>query len=59
MNDELGNRMKDQYENRTRYLIPRRTYTILRLDGKAFHTYTKGLNRPFDSSSANTRGGNC
>lgn len=50
MNDELGNRMKDQYENRTRYLIPRRTYTILRLDGKAFHTYTKGLNRPFDSS---------
>lgn len=50
MNDELGNRMKDQYENRTRYLIPRRTYTILRLDGKAFHTYTKGLNRPFDNS---------
>jgi len=50
MNDELGNRMKDQYENRTRYLLPRRTYTILRLDGKAFHTYTKGLNKPFDNS---------
>ena len=49
MNDELGNRMKENYENRTRYLIPRRTYTILRLDGKAFHTYTKGLKRPFDS----------
>lgn len=49
MNDELGNRMKEQYETRTRYLLPRRTYTILRLDGKAFHTYTKGLKRPFDS----------
>ena len=49
MNDELGNRMKENYENRTRYLIPRRTYTILRLDGKAFHTYTNGLKRPFDS----------
>lgn len=49
MNDELGNRMKDQYENRTRYVLPRRTYTILRLDGKAFHTYTRGLKKPFDT----------
>lgn len=48
MNDELGNRMKDQYENRTRYYLPRRTYTILRLDQKAAHTYTSGLGRPFD-----------
>ena len=48
MNDKLGTRMKDQYENRTRYFLPRRTYTVIRLDGKAFHTYTKGLNRPFD-----------
>lgn len=49
MNDELGTRIKEQYENRTRYFVPRRTYTILRLDGKAFHTYTKGLKKPFDS----------
>jgi tRNA(His) guanylyltransferase len=48
MNDPLGDRMKDQYENRTRYFLPRRTYTILRLDGKAFHTYTKNLEKPFD-----------
>ena len=47
--DPLGERMKENYENRTRYLLPRRTYTILRLDGKAFHTYTKGLKRPFDA----------
>lgn len=49
MNDELGNRMKEQYENRTRYFLPRRTFTILRLDGKAFHTYTRGLKKPFDN----------
>lgn len=48
MNDEFGQRIKDQYENRTRYFLPRRTYTLLRLDGKAFHTYTRGLQRPFD-----------
>ena len=41
--------MKGQYEDRTRYLLPRRTYTILRLDGKAFHTYTRGLKKPFDN----------
>lgn len=48
MKDDLGDRIKD-YENITRYSLPRRTYTILRLDGKAFHTYTKGLKKPFDS----------
>jgi tRNA(His) 5'-end guanylyltransferase len=46
--DSLGDRMKEQYENRTRILLPRRIYTIIRLDGKAFHSYTRGLQRPFD-----------
>jgi tRNA(His) guanylyltransferase len=46
--DSLGDRMKGHYENRTRYLLPRRTYTIIRVDGKAFHAYTKGCERPFD-----------
>ena len=46
--DSLGDRMKGNYENRTRIFLPRRTYTIVRLDGKSFHTYTKGLNKPFD-----------
>lgn len=49
MKDALGDRMKDFYEDRTRYKLARRTNTIIRIDGKAFHTYTKGLNRPFDS----------
>lgn len=47
MNDDMGNRLKG-YENRTRYYLPKRTYTLIRLDGKSFHTYTKGLAKPFD-----------
>jgi tRNA(His) guanylyltransferase len=49
MKDALGDRMKDFYEDRTRHKLARRTNTIIRIDGKAFHTYTKGLNRPFDA----------
>jgi len=48
MKDALGERMKEQYEHRTRYLLPRRTYTVIRLDGKAFHTFTRNFNKPFD-----------
>lgn len=44
----LGDRMKEQYETRYRILLPRRTYTILRLDGRAFHTLTKNYERPYD-----------
>jgi tRNA(His) guanylyltransferase len=47
MKDPLGDRMKD-LEKRTQAHLPRRTYTLIRLDGKAFHTYTKGAERPFD-----------
>lgn len=50
--DSLGDRMKAQYENRTRFTLPRRTYTIIRVDGKAFHTYTKGAEKPFDADIA-------
>lgn len=46
--DPIGDRMKRQYEDRTRYMLPRRTYTIIRIDGKAFHTYTRGLEKPYD-----------
>lgn len=46
--DALSVRMKEFYEKRARQYLPRRTHTIIRLDGKAFHTYTKGLNKPFD-----------
>ena len=53
MTDQLGIRMKSQYENRTRYFLPRRTYTIIRLDGKSFHTFTKSFNKPFDKDFIN------
>ncbi len=40
--------MKENYENRTRSYVPRRTYSIIRLDGCHFRTYTKKLLKPFD-----------
>lgn len=44
--------MKD-YEMRSSFYLPRRTYAIIRLDGKAFHTFTKGFKRPFDEDLIN------
>lgn len=47
--DGLGDRMKG-YEDVNRIKLMRRTPTIIRLDGKAFHTWTKGLDRPHDDN---------
>lgn len=47
MKKSLGDRMKG-YENVNRTYLMRRTPVIIRLDGKAFHTYTKGCDKPFD-----------
>ena len=44
----LGDRMKEFYEKPQQTRLQRRTYTIIRIDGKAFHTYTRGLKKPFD-----------
>lgn len=46
-NDSLGDRMKE-YESVPRHLLTRRIPAIIRLDGKAFHTFTKGMKKPFD-----------
>ena len=48
-NDTLGDRCK-RYEESFRTILPERMPVILRLDGKAFHTYTKGCKRPFDEA---------
>jgi len=48
MNDSLGDRMKANYEDRYRFTLPRRTNVIIRVDGKAFHTYTRNCIKPFD-----------
>jgi tRNA(His) 5'-end guanylyltransferase len=50
MHDPLGDRLKSEFEATTQLELPRKTHTIIRLDGKAFHTYTRGLPRPFDET---------
>lgn len=45
--DLLGDRMK-KFENASRYSLIHRTPIILRIDGRAFHTYTKKFERPYD-----------
>lgn len=45
--DSLGDRMK-RYEQACRTTLPLRIPMILRIDGRAFHTWTHGLERPFD-----------
>lgn len=44
----LGDRMKNNYENISRYYLTRRMPIIIRIDGKSFHTFTKGFKKPFD-----------
>lgn len=50
MNDELGDRMK-QYEEAEcgRKFLPLLP-VLARIDGRAFHSFTKGLNRPYDET---------
>lgn len=43
----LGDRIK-AYEAITRTVLPRRTYSILRVDIRAAHGYLRGAERPFD-----------
>lgn len=45
--DALGDRMK-LYEMAARTTLARRMPVIIRVDGKAFHTWTRGLERPYD-----------
>lgn len=37
-----------RYEGVSRNFLTRRIPVIIRLDGKAFHTFTKGMKKPFD-----------
>ena len=46
--DEFGERIKsyeEQYDLRLKKKVP----VLIRIDGKAFHTWTKGLQKPFDA----------
>jgi tRNA(His) guanylyltransferase len=46
--DKLGDRIK-RYEAVSNTLLTRRTPVVIRVDGKAFHTWTKGMGRPYDT----------
>lgn len=48
VHDDLGNRMKTFYEQIPKTKLMRRTPVIIRIDGKAFHTFTRGFQKPFD-----------
>lgn len=50
--DSLGDRMKSFYEDRYSPSLMRRAYTLIRVDGRAFHSFTRGLQRPFDAELA-------
>ena len=46
--DVLGERMKEFYEYIPRTKLMRRVPVAIRIDGKAFHTFTKDFRKPFD-----------
>lgn len=46
--DEPGKRMKENYEEAAKFRLLRRTPVAIRIDGKAFHTFTRGFDKPFD-----------
>ena len=46
--DDLGTRMKSYYEEVPKFRLYRRTPVAIRIDGKAFHTFTRGFKKPFD-----------
>lgn len=48
MKSSLEDRMKLYYEQNTCTKLPENIPIILRLDGRAFHTLTRGLDKPFD-----------
>lgn len=48
IHDDLGTRMKIFYEQIPKTRLMRRTPVIVRIDGKSFHTFTKGFQKPFD-----------
>ena len=46
--DDLGTRMKTFYESAPKIHLMHRCPVAIRIDGRAFHTFTKGFQKPFD-----------
>ena len=53
VHDNLGTRMKQYYEEIPKIRLMRRTPVAIRIDGKAFHTFTRGFAKPFDEVLGN------
>lgn len=53
VHDNLGTRMKEYYEAIPKVRLMRRTPVAIRIDGKAFHTFTRGFAKPFDERLGN------
>lgn len=51
--------IKKEYEDLTRFYLPKKAYSIIRLDGKAFHSFTKRFKRPFDDDFINLMNETC
>lgn len=49
MTESIGDRMKSNYESMTDFKLIKRMPTIIRLDGKCFHSVTKNCQKPFDN----------
>ena len=52
--DDLGTRMKTFYEEIPKTKLMRRCPVAIRIDGKAFHTFTRKFEKPFDEVLINT-----
>lgn len=48
VHDDLSVRMKTFYEQIPKTKLMRRCPVAIRIDGKAFHTFTRGFQKPFD-----------
>ena len=45
----IGDRMKQYYETPSAQYLTRRVPVIVRVDGRAFHTFCRGMKKPFDT----------
>ena len=48
VHDDLGIRMKTYYEQIPKTRLVRRMPVAIRIDGKAFHTFARNFDKPFD-----------
>ena len=48
VHDDLGVRMKTFYEQIPKTKLMRKCPVAIRIDGRAFHTFTRGFQKPFD-----------